>query len=199
MSSSEAESVKLFSNAYLASRVSFFNELDSFCIDQNLETKNIIDAISADPRIGKGYNNPSFGYGGYCLPKDTKQLLSSFGRVHNDIFSAIIKSNASRKKFLADLIIRKKPSLVGIYRLLMKSGSNNYRDSAIFGIMEFLDSANVPYVIYEPTCNNQYDFKIERNLNKFKNESEIIIANRLSNELDDVKFKVFSRDIYNEN
>lgn len=199
MSSSEAESVKLFSNAYLATRVSFFNELDSFCIDQNLETKSIIDAVSADTRIGNGYNNPSFGYGGYCLPKDTKQLLSSFGNVHHDVFSAIIKSNASRKEFLANLIIRKKPSLVGIYRLLMKSGSNNFRDSAIFGIIEFLNSAKVPYVVYEPTYTSQDDFKIESNIKKFKNESEIIIANRLSDELEDVKFKVFSRDIYNEN
>lgn len=199
MSSSEAESVKLFSNAYLATRVSFFNELDSFCIDRNLETKSIIDAVSADTRIGNGYNNPSFGYGGYCLPKDTKQLLSSFGNVHHDIFSAIIKSNASRKEFLANLIKRKKPSLVGIYRLLMKSGSNNFRDSAIFGIIEFLNSAKVPYVVYEPTYTSQDDFKIESNIKKFKNESEIIIANRLSDELEDVKFKVFSRDIYNEN
>jgi len=198
--STEAEAIKLFSNTYLAMRVTFFNELDTFAVKHELSTKQIIDGISLDPRIGDHYNNPSFGYGGYCLPKDTKQLLANYKDIPNNIMQAIVDSNETRKEFLVEEIINTKAKVVGIYRLIMKSNSDNYRESAILGIIERLKEKNVEILIYEPQINQDRleDLVIVKELKEFMSKSEIIIANRYHPELEKVKDKVYSRDISNK-
>ncbi|MBT4911474.1 MAG: nucleotide sugar dehydrogenase [Alphaproteobacteria bacterium] len=203
MSASEAEATKLFANAYLAMRVSFFNELDNFSLANNLETKNIIDGISLDKRIGKQYNNPSFGYGGYCLPKDTKQLLAQFSDIPQNIISAIVASNKTRQSFLASEISSRinKGDVIGIYRLQMKHNSDNMRSSAILEIIKFLQLKNYNILIFEPNFNENFflDIEVIKDLQKFKSMSNIIVANRFDEELADVTYKVFTRDIFNEN
>ena len=199
MSASEAESVKLFANTYLATRVSFFNEIDTFCMEENLNPKNIIDGISSDTRIGNFYNNPSFGYGGYCLPKDTRQLLSNLDQIPNELIKATIESNKKRKEYIAKKIIEKNPKVVGIYRLVMKSGSDNFRDSAIIDIIKILELNSIHIIVFEPLLNDLQDFNICNNLEEFKSCSELIITNRNDKVLNDVKEKIFSRDIYNDN
>ena len=198
--STEAEAIKLFSNTYLAMRVTFFNELDTFAVKHELSTKQIIDGISLDPRIGDYYNNPSFGYGGYCLPKDTKQLLANYKDIPNNIMQAIVDSNETRKEFLVEEIINTKAKVVGIYRLIMKSNSDNYRESAILGIIERLKEKNVEILIYEPQINQDRleGLVIVKELKEFMSKSEIIIANRYHPELEKVKDKVYSRDISNK-
>ncbi len=196
--SKDAEAIKLFSNAYLAMRVSFFNEVDSFSLINGLNTKNIIDGICLDKRIGSGYNNPSFGYGGYCLPKDTKQLLANFSNTPQSLISAIVESNAVRKKFIVEEILKHKPKTVGIFRLIMKSGSFNFRSSAISDIMKSLINNNIEIIVYEPFLNSKIDkIKQIHDLDEFKIQSNIIVANRGSTELLDVQHKIFSRDVYN--
>ena len=199
MSPSEAESSKLFSNTYLAMRVAFFNELDSFAMAKRLNTKNIINALSLDPRIGSYYNNPSFGYGGYCLPKDTKQLLVDYKNIPQKLINAIIYSNEERKKFIVGEIIKLKPKVVGIYRLIMKEGSDNFRESSVQDIIKLLSLKGLKVIIYEPIIND-YSFcgtEVVNNFEKFSKEAEIILANRLNNELSPLKKKVFTRDIFN--
>ena len=198
--STEAEAIKLFSNTYLAMRVTFFNELDTFAVKHELSTKQIIDGISLDPRIGDHYNNPSFGYGGYCLPKDTKQLLANYKDIPNNIMQAIVDSNETRKEFLVEEIMNTKAKVVGIYRLIMKSNSDNYRESAILGIIERLKEKNVEILIYEPQINQDRleGLVIVKELKEFMSKSEIIIANRYHPELEKVKDKVYSRDISNK-
>jgi len=199
--STEAEAIKLFSNTYLAMRVSFFNELDTYAIAKNLDTKSIIDGLSLDPRIGKGYNNPSFGYGGYCLPKDTKQLLSNYGQVPQSLIQAIVSSNKIRKDFLTKEIIKKKPKVIGIFGLAMKKGSDNYRFSAIQDMIQKLKIIGKEIIIFEPQLegDNFNGCAVCNDLESFKAQSEIILTNRIAKELKDVKFKVFTRDIYKEN
>lgn len=199
--STEAEAIKLFANTYLAMRVSFFNELDSYALANNLDTKSIIDGMSLDERIGHGYNNPSFGYGGYCLPKDTKQLLANYGSVPQSLIEAIVSSNVRRKDFIANEIMKKNPKTVGFHRLVMKEGSDNFRFSAIQGIMKRIRANNIQVIIYEPTLNQNEFFGSEviKDLNEFKFRSEIIIANRKSTELNNCESKVFTRDIFREN
>ena len=199
--STEAEAIKLFSNAYLAMRIAYFNELDSYAEVHNLNSKQIIDGVGLDMRIGSDYNNPSFGYGGYCLPKDTRQLLANYKNVPNNIITAIVNSNSTRKDFIADSIIKKKPKLVGIYRLIMKSNSDNYRDSSIIGVIERLQDNNIEILIYEPSITNKTfnGARVLSNLNEFKNISDLIIANRTSAEISDVMSKVYTRDIFNDN
>jgi UDPglucose 6-dehydrogenase len=199
MNSFEAEAVKLFSNTYLAMRVAFFNELDSFGLMNNLNVKNIINGVCMDQRIGQFYNNPSFGYGGYCLPKDSKQLLSSFQDIPQQLIKATIASNEIRKKFIADYIKLKKPKLVGIYQLAMKKNSDNHRNSPMHEIIELLKSLNIPLIIYEPLISEEYYKKIKvlKSLNDFKKTADLIIANRLSIEIEDIAEKVFTRDIFN--
>ncbi len=200
MNSSEAEAVKLFANTYLAMRVSFFNELDSFSQIHKLSTRNIIEGVSTDPRIGNFYNNPSFGYGGYCLPKDTKQLLSNFNQIPNNIIKAIIDSNETRKKFIADTIIEKNPKSVGVYRLTMKSNSDNFRESAVFDVIRKLKENKVKIFLYEPELNSSIEgMTLVKDLKKFISESDIIIANRLSPDLRTAEKKVFTRDLFGEN
>ncbi len=201
MDSKEAEAVKLFSNSYLAMRIAFFNELDSFAIGNQIDTKKIINGVSLDKRIGEHYNNPSFGYGGYCLPKDTKQLLTSYDKVPNNIIKAIVDANTTRKDFISDTIISLKPKKVGIYRLTMKNNSTNIKSSAIQGIMKRIKSKGIEVIVYEPTLNQKtfFNSKIEPNLKKFKKLSDLIITNRLHRDLNDVKNKVFSRDLYKIN
>lgn len=196
--STEAEAVKLFANTYLAMRVSFFNELDSFTLAHNLNTKNIINGVCLDERISDGYNNPSFGYGGYCLPKDTKQLLANYDQIPQTIIQAIVSSNSSRKDFIANSIIKLNPKIVGIYKLVMKHESDNYRASAIQGIMKRLSKKGIEMIIYEPTYNeaNFYQSKVIDSLEKFKSMADVIISNRFSSDLDDVKGKVFTRDLF---
>jgi UDPglucose 6-dehydrogenase len=201
MNSQSAESTKLFSNAYLAMRVAFFNELDTFAISNNIEARNVIDGVCLDERIGNYYNNPSFGYGGYCLPKDTKQLLSSFNDAPQNLISAVIDSNRTRKEFIANEILKLKLKIVGIYRLNMKFGSSNFRVSAIIDIINFLKINNQTVIVYEPSIENTtfMNLQVERSLKQFKKSSSIILANRITNELEDVEEKVFSRDLFQEN
>jgi len=195
----EAEAIKLFANTYLAMRVSFFNELDSYAKTHNLDTKQIIEGVGLDPRIGTHYNNPSFGYGGYCLPKDTKQLLANFADVPQSLISAIVEANAKRKEFIVNDIAKQNPKTVGIYRLVMKEGSDNFRSSAILDIIDMLKVKGIETLIYEPVLQEK-EFqgnKVVSSLQELKDKSDIIIANRLSNDLLDVKEKVYTRDIFN--
>lgn len=200
VSSTEAEAIKLFSNTYLATRVSFFNELDSFAIENKLSTRNIIDGLALDPRIGSGYNNPSFGYGGYCLPKDTKQLLANYEKIPQGIFRAVVESNKLRKDFLAQKILELNPNSIGIFRLIMKKGSENFRDSAIFDIMEILKMNGINLIVYEPLLPINYlPLQVTHDLISFKKRSDLILANRMDELLSDVSDKTFTRDIYGEN
>ena len=202
MTSSEAEAVKLFSNSYLAMRIGFFNELDSFAESKKLSSKNIIQGMSTDPRIGNYYNNPSFGYGGYCLPKDTQQLLSNYSGIPNEIISAISKSNKIRKEFIINSIISKGPKIIGVYRLIMKAGSDNFRESSIVDIInKLINVPGIKIIIYEPLLkvNNFEGCEIVSEISSFKKKSDLIITNRFSNELDDVFNKVYTRDIFNNN
>ena len=199
MNSTEAEAVKLFANTYLALRVAYFNELDTYAELNGLNTKDIIESVCLDPRIGNHYNNPSFGYGGYCLPKDTKQLLANYERVPQNLIEAIVKSNDTRKNHITNMIMRRKPKTVGIYRLTMKTNSDNFRASAIQGIIERLKNNNVNIVIYEPTlkANTFNDCKVEKNLVLFKDESDVILVNRIDDNIKSVKDKIYTRDLFN--
>jgi UDPglucose 6-dehydrogenase len=194
----EAEAIKLFSNTYLAMRVAYFNELDSYCEKYSLNAKDIVDGVGLDPRVGTHYNNPSFGYGGYCFPKDTKQLKANFKDLPNNLIDAIVDSNETRKEFVATQILKKFPKVVGIYRLIMKSGSDNFRSSSIQSVMQKLKEKNTDVVIYEPMASDEFyeGFRVLKNIDEFKLISDVVVANRMSDELKDVIHKVYSRDIY---